>query len=220
MKNYLIGTSLLLGTFVAPSFAEESKDFYLSIGGGLAFPSDVEGDTTISGTKIDVTFPTDDPFIYSLAIGKEFNDLRFEFNYSGTKLSSDSLRATALGTVATASITPDLELNAKSYMIYGYKDIPTESKFTPYFGVGLGTSTLSTEATNVSISGIDVTLPGSSESVFTYGIKGGIGYKIADNTSLYSEASYLNYASFSTDSNENYDSNNLFGITAGLRFNF
>ena len=183
MKNYLIGTSLLLGTFVAPSFAEESKDFYLSIGGGLAFPSDVEGDTTISGTKIDVTFPTDDPFIYSLAIGKEFNDLRFEFNY-------------------------------------GYKDIPTESKFTPYFGVGLGTSTLSTEATNVSISGIDVTLPGSSESVFTYGIKGGIGYKIADNTSLYSEASYLNYASFSTDSNENYDSNNLFGITAGLRFNF
>ena len=220
MKNYLIGTSLLLSSFVAPSFAEESKAFYLSIGGGLAFPSDIEGDATFSGTTIDAKFPTDDPFFYSLGIGKEFNDWRLEFNYTGTKISTNSITATSGGTGVTASITPDLEVDAKSYMIYGFKDIPNETKFTPYFGVGLGTSTLSTEATTVSVSGSDATLSAASESVFTYGIKGGIGYEIANNTSLYSEASYLNYASFSTDLSENYDSNSYFGISAGLKFTF
>lgn len=62
MKKYLIGTSLLLCSFISPSFAEEAKNFYLSIGGGIAFPSDIEGDATLSGTKIDAKFPTDDPF--------------------------------------------------------------------------------------------------------------------------------------------------------------
>ena len=146
--------------------------------------------------------------------------MRLEFNYAGTKISTDSLTATVAGNGVTASIIPDLELDAKSYMIYGYKDIPNESKFTPYFGVGLGTSTLSTEATTVNVSGSDVTLSAASESVFSYGIKGGISYEVANNTSVYSEASYLNYASFSTDLSENYDSNSYFGISAGLKFTF
>ena len=30
------------------------------------------------------TFETDNPFIYSIAIGKEFNDWRLEFNYLAT----------------------------------------------------------------------------------------------------------------------------------------
>ena len=51
MRNHLIGASLLLGSFIAPSIAEESKGFYLSIGGAQTFIQDVEGDTTISGTK-------------------------------------------------------------------------------------------------------------------------------------------------------------------------
>ena len=220
MKKFLIGTSFLLSSFIAPSFAGEKNNFYLSVGGGVAFPSDVEGDSTVSGTKVDAKFPTDDPFVYSLAIGKGFNDWRVEFNYSGTTLSTNSVSVTSGGTGVTASITPDLEVEAKSYMIYGFKDIPNETKFTPYFGVGLGTSSLSTEATTVSVSGTNVALEAASESVFTYGIKGGIGYEIADNTSLYSEATYLNYASFSTDFDENYDSNNYFGISAGVRFNF
>ena len=52
-KTFLIGTSFLLGSFIAQaSFAEESKNFYLSIGGGVAFPRDVEGDFTNGGVNI------------------------------------------------------------------------------------------------------------------------------------------------------------------------
>ena len=42
------------------------------------------------------------------------------------------------------------------------------------------------KASAVSFSGTNVALEAGSESVFTYGIKGGIEYEIADNTSLYS----------------------------------
>ena len=117
MKSYLIGTSLLLSSFVAPSFAEESKDFYLSIGGGIAFPNDVEGDTTVSGTKYDATFPTDNTGFYSIGIGKEFNDYRVEFNYAAATVETDSVTVTTGGNGVTASISPNLESDFKSYKV-------------------------------------------------------------------------------------------------------
>ena len=116
--------------------------------------------------------------------------------------------------------TPDLEFKAKSYMVYCYKDISNETKFTPYFVAGLGVSNLGYDAIIVNVGGINTTLEAASETVFSYGLKGGMGYKIADNASLYTEASYINYASFTTESQENYDSNNSFALSAGLRFNF
>ena len=222
MKKYLLGTTLLLSSFTAPStFAEESKSFYLSIGGGIAFPSDIEADQTVGGTRTDVKFTTDDPFTYSFALGKEFNDWRLEFNYSASTISSDSFTASQGGTDFTGTLSPEYEIEAKSYMIYGYKDIKnSDSNLTPYFGIGVGTSNLSQEAQIVNVSGTNVTLPSADESVFSYAVKGGVGYQIADNTSLYSEATYINYGSFTSDDNVNYDGNNHFGITAGLRFSF
>ncbi len=222
MKKILIGTSFLLSSLIAPSFAEESKNFYLSIGGGFTFPSDVKvNGTDLSGTGTDYKFklPTDNPFIYSLAVGKGFEDWRLEFNYSGTTLSSKSVTATIGSTTATANFSPAVEANVKSYMLYGYKDITNETKFTPYVGIGLGTSNVDIKEQTINSGGTSLTIDSASSSVFTYGIKGGVGYEIADNTSLYSEATYLNYASFK-DGSDNYDSNNYFGITAGLRFNF
>ena len=62
------------------------------------------------------------------------------------------------------------------------------------------------------------------ESVFTFALKGGVTYPIAENTSLYSEATYQNMSSSQVAEagyeTVNYDSNNFFAITAGLRFNF
>mgnify|MGYP001194655391 CR=1 FL=1 len=220
MKKILFGTSFLLSSLIAPSFAEESKNLYLSIGGGITFPSDVKvNGTDLNGTDYKIKLPTDNPFIYSLAVGKGFEDLRLEFNYSGTTLSSKSITATVGGTTGTANFSPAAEAKVKSYMLYGYKDITNETKFTPYIGIGLGTSNINMKEQTINSGGATVILESASSSVFTYGIKGGVGYEIADNTSLYSEATYLNYASFK-DGSDNYDSNNYFGITAGLRFNF
>ena len=136
-KKFLIGTSFLLSSFIAPSFAEEKNNFYLSVGGGLAFPSDVNGNFTLSGTNYDAGYKTKDPFLYGLGIGKEFNDWRVEFNFSGTQIKSNTLFAKTGGTGATASFTPDLKFNVINYMVYGYRNIRNESKFTPYLGQGL-----------------------------------------------------------------------------------
>lgn len=216
MKKYVIGTSLILGTLTTPLYAEESKNFYLSIGGGVAFTSDVTGD--LDGTTAE--FETNNPLNYSFAIGKEFEEWRLEFNYSATTLSSDSITVTAGGNSASSDITPDYELGANTFMIYGYKDIPSNSKFTPYLGAGLGVSSLSTDANTYTVGGDDIVVTDEQYSVFTFGLKGGVGYEIAENTSLYSEASYINYSSFSTDDGVDYDSTNSFIISAGLRFNF
>ena len=86
MKNYLIATPLLLGSFAAPSFADESNDFYLRIGGGLAFPSDVKGDETVGGVVYNGTFEVDNAGIFSVGFGKEFNDYRLEFEYSSSNI--------------------------------------------------------------------------------------------------------------------------------------
>ena len=56
--------------------------------------------------------------------------------------------------------------------------------------------------------------------MFTFGLKGGVDYEIAENTSLYSEVGYVNLASFTTDAGKEYDSNNSFIVSAGLRFSF
>ena len=224
MKKFLIGTSFLLSSFIAPSFAEEKNNFYLSVGGGLAFPSDIENDATTSGIKIDAKFPTDDPFLYSIGIGKEINDWRVEFNYAGTTVSTDSITLTIGGSGVAASIAPNHEADAKIYMLYGYKNFSNEGKFTPYVGLGLGTATLETNDSTVTVLSTDLILKGSSESVFSYAIKGGFDYEIAENTNLYTEATYQNFSSFTLSepgyADTNYDSINYFGISAGLRFNF
>ena len=190
MKKILIGTSFLLSSLIAPSFAEEKNNFYLSVGGGLIFPSDVEGYTKVSGNKVDAKFPTKDSNIINFAIGKKINDWRFEINYNNGKFETDLITLTRSGTVLTASITPNLESIVESYMIYGYKDFSGKSLFTPYVGAGLGTTTAEMKDTTVSVSGTDVALKGGSESMFTYGLKAGVSYKVDNDFSLYSEVSY------------------------------
>ena len=81
MRKVLIGALLFLTSLASPAIAEESKSIYLSVGGGVSPPSDVEADSTISGTKYDANFTTDNTGVYSIGIGKEFNDKRLEFNY-------------------------------------------------------------------------------------------------------------------------------------------
>ena len=77
MKKYLVASSLLLSSFTSPIFAEESKSFYFSIGGGINFVGDLESSVGVINGEYD----TNNPFQYSLAIGKEFEDWKLEFNY-------------------------------------------------------------------------------------------------------------------------------------------
>ena len=217
MKKYFLASTLLLGSFASPTFAEEPSGFYLSLGGGLYSIGDIEGDIAPDT----FSFQTDSPINYSLAIGKEFGDWRLEFNYSASTVSSDEITVVPAGQNAvSAPINPDLEVDVKSYMLYGYKDFTNNTKFSTYLGAGLGISSLDVPEQIINVGGANLPVPAADEEVFTFGIKLGAEYEIAQNTSIYSEVGYLNLASFETSDDEDYDSNNVLTIGAGLRFSF
>jgi len=224
MKKYLIGSSLLLSSLITPTFAEESKSFYLSVGGGITFPSDSKTDTILGNTTYDVRFENDNSGLFSVGIGKKFSDYRIEFNHLRATVKSNSFSVTNAGTGVTASITPNLKADYKSFMIYGYKDFPTETKFTPYAGVGLGLGSFSGENQVATVNGTTYQLKGADEAVFSFGLKGGASYEIVENTSIYSELMYQNFAPYRADQ-EGFetvkgDATNIFAVTAGLKFNF
>ena len=224
MKNYLFGSSLFLASLITPSFAEESNDFYLKVGGGITFPSDIEMDETVSGTKYDGTFATDNTGIFSAGFGKAFNGYRLEFEYSKSQLESDEVTAKSGGVGVVASMTPALEADVSSFMIYGMREFNNDSKFTPYAGIGLGAANFDLDDQTITLAGTSTSIKGADESVFSYAVRAGADYEIADNTFIYSEATYQNLASFKSEeagfTTINFDSSHLFNITAGVKFNF
>ena len=223
MKKVIIGTSILLASIISPLQAEESKN-YLSIGGGIAFPKDSEGDSTLGGTAYDFEYEVDNTGIFSIGVGRKFNDFRLEFNYSKATIESDTFSVTSGGTGIVASITPALESEVSSYMIYGYKDFPSDSKFTPYAGVGLGLGHFSAKDQTATVAGTAYQFEGGDESVFSFGLKGGVSYEIGDNTSIFTEGHYQNFASYEVSEpgfeTVNYDSNQFFALSAGIKFSF
>lgn len=225
MKKYFIGATLLLNSFIAPTaFSEESNSFYLSFGGGIAFPSDAEADSTLGGTAYELKQESDNTGFLSVGIGKSFNDFRVEFNYLQATVETDSFTVSSGGVGVTGSISPALESEVKSYMIYGFKDFSNETKFTPYAGVGLGIASFSSDNQTATVEGNAYQFEGADESVFSFALKGGASYEIAQNASIYSEAVYQNFASYEVSepgfATVNNDSTNFFGISAGLKFNF
>ena len=218
MKNYLIGTSLILGSFVTPSFAEEPKGFYLSLGAGAAFPSDIEANAPLNGEKR-LKFPTDTSGSFSAGFGYDFSMLRLEFNYSNTTIQADkvTIKTAAGAAVSPSSSVPNFEQKINSYMGFAYLDFNNESKWTPYVG------TISTEDMKTSVVGASDTA-GDEKGVFSYALKAGLDYEIAKNTAIYTEATYQNFASYKAkESNKatvSYDSSDYFAVTAGIKFIF
>ena len=219
MKKILIGTSLLLGSLCSSSVLAD--DYYLSIAGGIAYPSDAESDYTVGSTKYDITEETDDPGLYSIGFGKKLdNDFRVEFNLSKSTVSTDSFTVTSGGSGVTGSITPALEYDVTTYMIYGLKDFSNDSKFTPYVGLGAGFASFDADDQIATIAGTAYSFTFEEETVFSYALKGGISYEATDSASLFTELGYQHLGSYESEGNVNYESNNLVGLTAGVRFSF
>ena len=59
-----------------------------------------------------------------------------------------------------------------------------------------------------------------SETVLSYAVKGGVGYEISDQATLFSELTYQNLASYESTGGVDYDSNNFVSVNAGVRFSF
>ena len=223
MKKLFIGTSLLLTSIIVPGQAEESKN-YLSIGGGISFPSDSKGNSSLGGTLYDFEYDVDSAAAFTIGFGREFDEFRLEFNYSKATVEADTFTVTSGGAGVVASVTPALESNVTSYMIYGLKDFPNDSKFTPYAGIGLGLGHFSAKDQVATVAGTAFQFEGGDETVFSYGLKGGVSYDMGNNASIFTEGLYQGFSSYEISEpgfeTVNYDGNHYFGISAGVKFSF
>ena len=221
MRNFLLGTSLLLGSFVAPTMAEESKGFYLSIGGAQTFIQDVEGDTTISGTKYDLDSDIDSDFGYEIEFGKQIENWRLGISYGKTspKQKNVSAENAATGVGVVASVSPKPTYDVESLMFNVYRDFPNDGKFTPYVGIGLGSTSIEMQTYTTTVSGTDVVVTDDGRDLFSWDIKGGVTYSLNQTTDLYGEVVYLHTDSFDEDG-INYDAIKSTNLMAGIKFNF
>ena len=222
MKKFLIGTTLLLIPSFLGAIAEETSRYYLSIGGGIALPSDIDGDSNLGGTNYDHKFSTNLSDNYAVGLGYKLKDWRLEFNYSTGKVQTDKITSNV-----RSSIVPNLKRDVNSYMAYGYKDFNGESKVKPYFGAGIGVATISTEDQKIALSSVNAfhyTHAGDDATVLSYGLKAGIDYEIVDNTSIFTEGTYQNFGSYKAEKSGartvNYDASSQFTILTGIKFNF
>ena len=221
MKNYFIGASLLASSFIAPSIAEESENFYFSIGGAQTFIHDVEGDTTIGGVKYNLDSDTESDLGYELEFGTQIKNWRLGFSYGKTEPKQDNVSAeiAASGVGVVGSIDPKPSYDVKSYMFNVYRDFPNEGKFTPYVGIGVGSTSIELQTYTTTIDGTDVVVTDDGRDLFTWDIKGGVTYSLSENTDLYGEVVYLHTDSFDEDG-INYDSITSTNLMAGIKFNF
>ena len=219
MKKSLIATSLLLGSFAVPSFAGESNGYYLSIGGGTTNVQDVEGDTTISGTKYDLESDIENVFGYEFEFGKEIENWRIGISYAASEPKQENVTASTGGVGATASISPKPTYDVKTIMFNVYRDFPREGKFTPYVGVGLGSTNVEMQTYTTTVAGTDVAVTDDGRDLFSWDLKAGLTYDLNDTTGIYGEVIYHQTDSFDEDG-INYDGLKSTNLMAGVRFNF
>jgi len=172
---------------------------YAALGAGVGTWSDLEQNGT--------TTEFDSGFSYEGTLGYDFGKtFRTDITYSGTTSS-----ATIGGT--------DRDATFKSFMANIYVDFPIDnSKLAPFLGFGLGSTEADLEETCTAAADTDCT-----DSVFTYGINGGISYSINPSTDVYGKVTYLGFSDITIIDTGNttivQDSETL-SAYIGVKFNF
>jgi opacity protein-like surface antigen len=225
--RHLFAATLLLPLAIAGAKAQEatpnqpSSDttgFYATLGLGGAWPQNVTGSTTILGVNVDGDYSLGGGFAAEVGAGYDFGVVRTELTYLYNHATLNSLNASALGQSITASIS-DGGVNTNSVLASAYVDIPTNSRWVPYVGGGLGYTNVSWGAYNATAAGVTVTQASGSQGVFGYQGKVGLSYLASKTTDVFVEATYQGTAGFTVDS-VNYDPLSSWGARLGARYRF
>jgi len=172
---------------------------YAAFGAGAGTWSDLEQGGT--------TTEFDSGFSYEGTLGYDFGKtFRTDITYSGT---------TSSATINSV----DRDVTFKSFMANIYADFPIDnSKFAPFLGFGLGSTEADLEETCTVAADTDCT-----DSVFTYGINGGISYSLNPSTDIYGKVTYLGFSDITitnTGAQTIIQNSETLSAYIGLKFNF
>ena len=141
IRNSLV-TALILGASCGgTAIAEETKGFYVTVGGGTNVFQDVDWDETLDGEKYQGDVEVDSNFSIDGGIGYDFGKWRTELTYQSMPTELDSLSAEkVIGSVGvTATASGDIDVT--SYFATVYYDLPDyeigNKTLVPYLGAGI-----------------------------------------------------------------------------------
>ena len=172
----MVGSMLLLGSNLAHAQQYEQGP-YIGLSAGYLWVSDVDGD--VSGTDVDVEY--DDGFDIGVQLGYKQWIWRFEAEFEYGQSGYESIEA--LG--SSADVDGDFDILRWTGSIY--YDFDNQSKFTPYFGGGIGAAYIDFD--DVSIGAI--TVEGSSETYFTAHGEAGLSITLNDQLAVVPAYRYL-----------------------------
>ncbi|MEM9769899.1 MAG: outer membrane beta-barrel protein [Cyanobacteria bacterium P01_D01_bin.71] len=128
---------------------------------------------------VDASIDTDTGFGISGAFGYRFDDARVELEIGYLNNSVDSI------TVNDVETSTDGSIDNWQFLVNGYYDIPTNSRFRPYIGGGIGLAIVSADDISATVPSLGELSIDDSSSSFVFQIKGGVGYDITDDLNAF-----------------------------------
>lgn len=177
--------------------AANENGWYASLGPSLVFgyPVDIQSDgdvpiTTaplfpggpalVANIPIDISLDTDAGFGVNGAVGYRFDDARVELEVAYTNNNVEGVTVNDL-----AEVPLDGSIESAQFMVNGYYDIPTKSRFSPYIGGGVGVATLTADDVEANIPGIGALGLDDTGVSFVFQVKAGVSYEITEQASAF-----------------------------------
>jgi opacity protein-like surface antigen len=182
--------------------------FYATLGLGASWPQNINWNAT--SLPLNGTIRGGGGFSGEVGIGYDFGAIRTELTYGYTNNSVNSVTFNGIGTPGASG-----SINKNDVLASVYLDIPTNSRWTPYIGGGIGYSNVSTP--NITIGGFN---SGSANGGhFGYQAKVGVSYAASRSTDLFLEGVYSGVGG-TNNSVINTGALNEWGAKLGARFRF
>lgn len=174
-----------------------NNGWYVSLAPNLVFgyPVNIESDGPVAITTaplfpggpavtanipIDIALDTDTGFGVSGAAGYRFDDARLELEVAYNNNNVDGVTVNNL-----AEIPLDGDIESAQFMVNGYYDIPTNSRFSPYIGGGVGVATLNANDVEANVPGLGALALDDTGVSFVFQAKAGVNYAISDQASAF-----------------------------------
>ena len=205
----LICTSLSTGLSGSPTKADDEKQWYLTIGGGLSAIQDTEWDWGIYSGELQHS----SGFSGEVGLGKDFGRSRVEITYANNSGELDAITVDQAGTAVSVSggVTQD------GIFLTGLYELieDEEAKITPYIGGGIGYNR--TKWDNVTVAG---TNSGDSwvSNVATQ-LKVGTLVEMSEKSDFYLEGVYGLQSGYTVDG-FTWGNVGSMSIRTGLKFKF
>jgi opacity protein-like surface antigen len=162
VRQLLLAAALVI---IAQGAWAQTKPWYVAAGLGASFVDDVDA------TQAGVTLTTGlDTGIFSTgAFGRSFGNFRAEgeLSYNTNDVSTVSALGVSLGASG--------DVSTLGFMVNGYYDFETNSKWVPYIGGGIGGANVSINSLSV----VGVPLADDDTTVFAYQAKVGVAYEFS-----------------------------------------